>query len=209
MNAPQVLLTEEEKARLSRVANYIAVGINNEQAGAAVGLSASRISQMRSEDCSEPSALFLKQELDRATSEVVSRDFDSHELTEKARLKALENINQTLEWNADPDFSLKVLNTMSKLPRIGNVLIGAPPPLNGDGAGRVVLNLNLAFVNKVKNGEIQERVIDITPKEKEVNFMNPTAVDKLLHDQLPLDQSIEKIRRMFDQIELIPAPGDK
>lgn len=201
------LLTVQEQEKLKRLANYIAAGVTYAQAGSAVGISASRVSQMLNEDNNEISAVFFRGAVQQAQTERANSVFDTKEHIDQITLKALENVSQTVKWNMDPDLNLRVLSVMSKMPRAGITPHGdSARPLDGNGA-RTTLNLNIAFVNRVREGSVGPETVNGQVDSKEVDFLNPTAVEKLLTDSAPLGQSIESVRKMFDDLEVIPIPG--
>lgn len=209
MNQVQILLTQEEKDRLRKLANYLAVGVSPRQAGAAIGLTEGRISQLASEDNNEPSALYFREEFERATAENVEGFYDANAKREQIIKKALDNIDSALNYNVDPDLSLKALNVVSKLPRAGVMPHnGENRPLRaGDGA-RITLTLNQAFVVRAREGEVSSRTLEGQILNKESNFMNPQSVEKLLADKRPLSDALESVRRAFDNLGTIPGPED-
>ena len=207
MNDVQVLLTEEEKSRLTRLANYIAAGISNRQAGAAVGLSEARVSQLQREDDLSPSALFFRSRFDDAAAASVEEVFDLQKQQQKIIAKALGNVESALS-GYDPEFSLKALAVVSKMPRSNGMNRPEGAALQAANGARITLQLNMAFVNRAQNGEVRSRTFEEAAIEKEINFLAPAAVEAFLSSNAPLHDSIEQAKRMFEQAALIPTPGD-
>ena len=200
------LLSPEERTRLRKLAGYLSWGVAPKEAGAAVGLSVSRISQLSDETNEAPSARYFQAIFEQIAGSNATKAVDTAQTIREIETAALNNIHSALRWNGDPDFSLKVLSVVSKTKQF-NGYLPQQPSIDAVKGAQAVLNLNIAFVNKAQNGEIViAQAYD--KRAKETNFMNPQAVQQLLHDNSPLQQSVTRVRKMFDDMELIPFVRD-
>lgn len=99
---------------------------------------------------------------------------------------AVSTVMHTLQSVPDPQFALQAAVAANKAHRRG---MHANKPIsvangNGEGGARAVLNLNVAFVNKVQSGEANGVTVDVGASEqKRTNMMTPGDITAMLDHQ--------------------------
>lgn len=159
--------------KLSKLAGYLAHGFMPSQAGAAVGFSAGRVSQLLNQED-------FKQLVADKTAELTEQYANVNRALDTLEARSLGNLVQQLSYNQDPDLNLRVAIFANKAVRRGQQNpIGQPivPVKNGD---VVNINLNLNFVQKMQNGGSIEMRDAQGQVESVHNSATPDIVNQLL-----------------------------
>lgn len=187
--------------KYDRIASMVAMGVPDTQIAEAVALSPGRISQIK-DDTVFQEMLAAKYAARMEENAQFDSSWDS---VEKQSLKVL---NDTLKYNRNPEFALKVAMVANKAQRRGQQNVTLPTHM-GD---RVVINLNASFVGKlqqINTGQVnvEQRLKPVLLQDssdndmKKVNMLAPGQVDTLLNkrptvlsaDDINLDLSNEEL----------------
>lgn len=165
-------ITNEDAERLDQLARYLAHGIEQKAAGAAVGYSASRVSQlMATEDFQEL--------VDKHASEIVAQYMDVNSMYDTIERKALANLLDHAKFSKDPDLNFKLAMMSNRATRRG-VLSQNNLPLDAKrGDGYVHLELSFNLIQKAQNGMVAQPVT-VEGESREVDIATPGMVQKLL-----------------------------
>lgn len=178
--------------RLQQLAGYLAHGIDAKQAGAAVGFSASRVSQlMQTEDFQAMVA--------EKSHEILTRYVDTNKMYDEIENQALKNVALALKYNSDPDLNMRAAMLANRAVRKGQFGYSQTPLAPQNNGQRLNIALTFNMINKVQNGELStSKVIDVENGSAEVNYATPQIVEQILHAaaantvDTPHDQLLKK-----------------
>lgn len=172
----------ERGDKLKKLAVFLAHGVNQTQAGSAVGFSPAVVTQLLGN--SEFQALVSTEE-----ESITQGYIDINQSYDTLERKALSNLESTLKYSQDPDLNLRIAMLANKATRRGTSY--GNHPLNGAAGGKVVLNLSLSYVNMVNGDKTPEKkeaaddepiegsLVETTVK-KVNNFLNSGAIQDMM-----------------------------
>jgi len=161
---------------IEKIVKLHLMGVADREIAAAIGVDASRISQVKnSARFKEKLAELAAEQLEE--QEMLNSGWDSVEQL------ALSHIIEALQHDPDPEFALRTASVANKARRRGHGFGNSPALAHGAG-GRAVINLQAVFVNKLQTGNIEDSLDDFRNAAaisgNETDMMSVEAVEKLL-----------------------------
>lgn len=171
----------EDKDRLDKLATYLAHGVPAGQAGAAVGYSAARVSQLLAQED-------FASEVKSKVEELSARFVDTNNMYGRIEEKALKNLMEVITYDKDPDLNIRAAMLANRAVRRGNGTNGVPI-LSAPGEGERIARISLSFgmQRRIENGDTElgrGKVVD--GEGKTVSMATPVMVESLL-GQLQVD----------------------
>lgn len=165
----QAYITNESE-RLEKLAEYLAHGIANNAAGAAVGYSPGRVSQLLQQDD------FLQMVTEKR-AEMTEQYVNVNTALDALEARSLANLLTQVSVNQDPDLNLRVASFANKAMRRGQ----ANPlgkPIDPQGADNLIkLEFNVAFVQNIQQG----KVLDGRDPTKEIESVHAMATPEMVN----------------------------
>lgn len=144
------------------------------QIAEAVGLSDGRISQIM--DTAE-----YKERFSKELVQVVEAQQALNSGWDAIETQSISKLIDILDYNANPDFLLRVAAVSNRAVRRGD---GGIKPVNGDAGARAVIHLTQNFIQKIQAfSDGQEIVAVENIPQKQEDFLAPDNVDKLLQPE--------------------------
>ena len=167
-----------DKEKLTQLARYLAHGVAHEQAGNAVGFSASRVSQLLTE---EDFQTILREQM----QELVVNYIDINTAYDRIEKKALQNLELNARVNSDPDFNMRLALLANRANRKGETAVRPNRPIDAAGVDgqRIAINLSLNFVKQIQSGPMQATQA-VTVARTELDVATPSDVSNLLGIQV-------------------------
>lgn len=169
-------VTNADVEKWRQLARYIAHGVSQEAAGAAVGFSPSRVTQLLDD---EDFKVILAQE----TQEIVINYVDTNSAYDKIERKALNNLQVAMEYNRDPDFNMRVALMANRAVRRGeDTRRPTNSPLNAaqvDGQ-RIAISLSVQLVKNLQQNVVLQSTQSVEVQKAELDAATPQDVSNLL-----------------------------
>lgn len=163
-----------------RIAKLLAMDVDQKQIGKALGLSESRISQLVDSD-----------EIQSRVAEIRNDDFEQADLMNRGwdtvEEESLGVVLDYLNHNPDPEFALKAAAQANKASRRHNH--HGQPRLNGGTNANAVINLSVAFINKLESMRTGPK--EIAREAKRVDAMRAGQVETVLQQHTPKHENAD------------------
>lgn len=173
------VMSAEEQGKLERLANYLAYGVPQRQAAAAVGFSDARVSLLLQQ---EDFQALVREKMETIAARLV----DTNSLYEQIEAVALKNVLDVIRIDADPDVNMRaalMANRANRRPVNGNAG-GVLDAAAANGGKMATISLSFNIQQKIMTGalKLEEKQSPKTIDEsgKDVNMATPAMVDSLL-----------------------------
>lgn len=166
-------VSSEDADRLDKLARYIAYGVEQKAAGAAVGYSAGRVSQLMQDES-------FQELVQKHQQEILSTYVDTNRMYDEIERRALTNLLDHARLSKDPDLNLKLAMLANRATRRGGgTLAAGNKMLDATQPGIVHIDLSFNLVQRVQEKELTPpKVID--GESRDVSIASPGMVERIL-----------------------------
>lgn len=168
-------ITNTDAEKLKQLARYLAHGISQEQAGAAVGYSPSRVVQLMEED-------EFKEILAYERADLLVNYADINNMYDQIEKNALANLAKIAKISLDFETQYRLAMFANRAMRRGQAATQPNRPLdaaNADGT-RIAISLSKQFVTIVQNGQLTQTK-DVQVQRAELDVASPEDVRQLMN----------------------------
>ena len=196
--------------RLEKIARMVLYDVPHTQIALAVGISESRVSQILETEK-------FKDSMQAIATERFEQDSSINDGWDHLEATALKSVLDRMQWDSDPDFSLKAAIMANKAQRRGQF---NNRPLDGRDGVRAVINLTAQFIDQLQqntinvngaNGEdAKQTFLELArpnttekPEQKKQDFLPPEKLDHLFRpDEMKANDALQN---WFPDQALAPA----